>query len=247
MVPELRRLLLEYADDELILGHRHSEWTAFAPTIEEDVALASIAQDELAHARLLLELLADEPEAVNRLAYLRGPQERWNARLLEAPNRDFAFTIARQLAYDWADDVRTGALAEARHDGLSDRIRLMRREERFHLEHGEAWLKRLLHGTEESRRRMEEALRAVLPEAIGVLSSTAWDPLYDMGFLPCRSAELRRRFTETLQEHLGRFGLAIELPSEVDEPGRHGVHGEALTSLLEDLTAVLQSDPQARW
>ncbi|MCL6507153.1 MAG: phenylacetate-CoA oxygenase subunit PaaI, partial [Bryobacteraceae bacterium] len=38
----LRHVLLSLADDELVLGHRDSEWTAFAPFIEEDVALASI-------------------------------------------------------------------------------------------------------------------------------------------------------------------------------------------------------------
>ena len=28
--------LLAWADDELVLGHRDSEWTGFAPQIEED-------------------------------------------------------------------------------------------------------------------------------------------------------------------------------------------------------------------
>ncbi|HYU57528.1 MAG TPA: Phenylacetic acid catabolic protein, partial [Actinomycetota bacterium] len=46
-------LLLALADDELIIGHRHSEWTGWAPHIEEDLAFSSIAQDEMAHARLL--------------------------------------------------------------------------------------------------------------------------------------------------------------------------------------------------
>ena len=39
--------LLAWADDELVLGHRDSEWTGFAPQIEEDVAFSSIAQAEL--------------------------------------------------------------------------------------------------------------------------------------------------------------------------------------------------------
>ncbi|MBI4172293.1 MAG: phenylacetate-CoA oxygenase subunit PaaI, partial [Actinobacteria bacterium] len=51
-------LLLELADDELILGWRDSEWTGIAPTIEEDVAFSSIAQNEIGHARALYELAA---------------------------------------------------------------------------------------------------------------------------------------------------------------------------------------------
>src|SRR5215204_5423513 len=49
-------LLLELADDELILGWRESEWTGIAPFLEEDVAFSSIAQNEIGHARALYEL-----------------------------------------------------------------------------------------------------------------------------------------------------------------------------------------------
>jgi len=51
-----QQLLLEIADDELILGWRDSEWTGIAPLLEEDVAFSSIAQNEIGHARALYEL-----------------------------------------------------------------------------------------------------------------------------------------------------------------------------------------------
>src|SRR6187455_1748252 len=53
-------LLLQLADDELILGWRNSEWTGIAPFLEEDVAFSSIAQNEIGHARALYELVARE-------------------------------------------------------------------------------------------------------------------------------------------------------------------------------------------
>ena len=37
--------LLRIADDNLILGHRTSEWCGHAPTLEEDLALPNIALD----------------------------------------------------------------------------------------------------------------------------------------------------------------------------------------------------------
>ena len=43
-------LLYKMADDELILGHRNSEWTGLGPIIEEDIAFSSMAQDKLGHA-----------------------------------------------------------------------------------------------------------------------------------------------------------------------------------------------------
>src|SRR5437762_9343504 len=57
---ERARILLELADDELVIGWRDSEWTGIAPTLEEDVAFSSIAQNEIGHARAAYELAARE-------------------------------------------------------------------------------------------------------------------------------------------------------------------------------------------
>src|SRR5205085_5014251 len=88
-------LLLSLADDELVLGHRHAEWTGWAPHIEEDLAFSSIAQDEMAHARLLYGLAK---EATGRdedsLALGRKPEEYRNAVLCERPNRDWGYSLA---------------------------------------------------------------------------------------------------------------------------------------------------------
>ena len=45
--------LLRIADDNLILGHRTSEWCGHAPTLEEDLALPNIALDLIGHAQTL--------------------------------------------------------------------------------------------------------------------------------------------------------------------------------------------------
>ena len=66
--------LLDLADDELILGWRDSEWTGIAPTLEEDVAFSSIAQNEIGHARALYELAARELDTdADALAFDRKP------------------------------------------------------------------------------------------------------------------------------------------------------------------------------
>src|SRR5204863_493549 len=97
-------LLLALADDELVLGHRHAEWTGWAPHIEEDLAFSSIAQDEMAHARLLYELAGGlTGRDVDALALGRSANEYRNAVLCERPNGDWGFTIARQYLYDTAD------------------------------------------------------------------------------------------------------------------------------------------------
>src|SRR4029078_8150642 len=87
----LAGVLLSMADDEFVIGFSDSEWTGIAPLLEEDVAMSSIAQDELGHAAalygLLGELTATEPEA---LAYDREPDAYRHCRLLDHGPGDWA-------------------------------------------------------------------------------------------------------------------------------------------------------------
>ncbi len=43
----LESLLRSMADDEFVIGFSDSEWTGIAPILEEDIAMSSLAQDEL--------------------------------------------------------------------------------------------------------------------------------------------------------------------------------------------------------
>ena len=54
----LSSLLLTLADDELVIGYWDTEWTGIAPILEEDVAMSSIAQDEIGHALAYYEMLS---------------------------------------------------------------------------------------------------------------------------------------------------------------------------------------------
>src|SRR5256712_1245485 len=113
-------LLLEIADDELILGWRDSEWTGIAPSLEEDVAFSSIAQNEIGHARALYELAAGELGTdADALAFDREPGEYRCAQLVELHLMDWAHTIARRYLYEEADRVRVEALKRSDDAELS--------------------------------------------------------------------------------------------------------------------------------
>src|ERR1700749_642525 len=103
--------MLELADDELILGWRDSEWTGVAPTLEEDVAFSSIAQNEIGHARALYELAARELGTnADALAFDRQPDEYRCAPLVQLRLLEWAPAIARRWLYEQADAVRLEAL-----------------------------------------------------------------------------------------------------------------------------------------
>src|ERR671930_425869 len=162
-------LLLALADDELVIGHRHSEWTGWAPHIEEDLAFSSIAQDEMAHARLLYGLAAElTGRSEDELAFGREPAEYRNAVLCERPNRDWAFTIARQYLYDTADAVRLESLADSSWPELRELVGVIRLEEKYHLDHARAWFRRLAEGPLEARQRFADGLAGALAEGVAV-------------------------------------------------------------------------------
>src|SRR3989442_2617216 len=185
-------LLLALADDEMIIGHRHSQWTGWAPHIEEDLAFSSIAQDEMAHARLLYELagplLGRDEDA---LALGRAPEEYRNAVLCERPNGDWGYSLARQYLYDTADAVRLEALAGSSWTELADAVRLMQLEEAYHLDHARAWFRRLAEGPVTGRGKLADGLEAAVAEALAVFEPLPGeDELVADGTLPRTNEDL---------------------------------------------------------
>jgi ring-1,2-phenylacetyl-CoA epoxidase subunit PaaC len=184
-------LLLAMADDELIIGHRHSEWTGWAPHLEEDIAFSSIAQDELAHARLLYGLMSStwsDAGDEDRLALGREPAGYRNALLCERPNGDWGYTVARQYLYDRADAVRLAAVRASSWKDLADLAALMQLEEAYHLDHAETWVQRLATGPVTARRRLADGLEAAVPEALAVFEPIPGEAeLVDQGVMPTSS------------------------------------------------------------
>jgi ring-1,2-phenylacetyl-CoA epoxidase subunit PaaC len=212
------QLLLEIADDELILGWRNSEWTGIAPFLEEDVAFSSIAQNEIGHARALYTLAADDLGTTpDELALDRSPEEYRCAPLVELRRVEWGATIARHWLYETADELRIAALKESDDSELAGLAAKIDREEVYHRLHAEMWLERLL-GTEQLRTGLQE----LWPYALGLLGE------------PRRAV-----FAERARER-----LPFELP-EV-QPVERGDHPE-LEELWEEMTMVRRSVPGATW
>ncbi len=157
--------LIEYADDELILGWRDSEWTGIAPSLEEDVAFSSIAQNEIGHARALYELAArDLGTTADELAFDRDPSDYRSAPLVQQRRMDWAHTIARHWLYECADEIRLAALKESDDEEVAGLAAKMDREEVYHRLHAQMWAERL-RGNE----RFEAAVQELWPSAVAVL------------------------------------------------------------------------------
>jgi ring-1,2-phenylacetyl-CoA epoxidase subunit PaaC len=193
-VSERAQLLLTLADDELILGWRDSEWTGIAPTLEEDVAFSSIAQNEIGHARALYELAAEELGTdADALAFDRAPDEYRCAPLVELRLvDDWAHTIARRYLYEEADRVRIEALKESDDAELAGLAAKIDREEVYHRMHAELWASRL-----RDEPRFTAAVEDLWPYALGVLAPGQRDELARRTGLRANLAQAHERGAHT--------------------------------------------------
>jgi ring-1,2-phenylacetyl-CoA epoxidase subunit PaaC len=166
-VREQEQLLLEIADDELILGWRDSEWTGIAPFLEEDVAFSSIAQNEIGHARALYELVAGElGTTADELAFDRSPEEYRCAPLVEVRLLDWEKTIARHYLYEEADAIRLERLKQSDDPEVAGLAAKIDREEAYHRMHAQMWFERL-----RDEPRFTAALDELRPQAEALLDS----------------------------------------------------------------------------
>jgi ring-1,2-phenylacetyl-CoA epoxidase subunit PaaC len=245
-------LALSLADDEHVLGSRHIQWTGVAPHLEEDLAFSSIGQDEIGHGVVWYTLAAErtgkDPDV---LAFGRRPEEYRHAVLVERPNGDWGYTIARHLLWDLAEDVRLAVLADSRWTDLAEATGALRREERYHLLHARAWLTRLAGGPPTARERLADGLLAALDEAPGLFEPYPQEQrLVADGTLPLASGVLLDRWYDAVEAELAPVGLG-DLVDRTRRPaapgGRQGVHSADWPELWEEMTALYRADPEARW
>jgi ring-1,2-phenylacetyl-CoA epoxidase subunit PaaC len=256
----LARLVLAVGDDELIVGHRASHWTGVAPSLEEDLAFATISQDEVNHADTWYGLLVDDPEGgdrvvVDELGLGREPGEYRHAAICAQPPVDFVHTLARHWLYDHFDAVRLAALAGSSHEDVAGLSEKLLREERYHLLHADQWFQRLVGDEARGRGEFAAALRTLLPDALWLFEPLdGEDELHGLGLWPERSEQLRERWLEGVVAALEAAGIADEvLPTELrpvyaTPGGRRGVHtDDFLVDVHPEMTHLHRTHPGASW
>lgn len=245
--PALKTLLFRLADDEVIVGHRNTEWTGHGPILEADIAFSSMAQDELGHAQVYYSLLHDLGEAApDDLAFMRETSDFKCAQLVELPRGDWAFSVARQFLYDAAESVRLAALAKSSYAPLAQAARKFAGEEKYHLLHGKTWITQLGQATAESRARLQAAFDHVYPYALGLFETTEMDDAIVADGLQKPEAEIKEDWLAHITPVLHEAGLTLPEAAPM-MGGRRGRHTEHLTALLNDMQVVFRTDPEATW
>src|SRR3954468_3073477 len=155
----LKELLYKIADDQLILGHRNSEWTGMGPLLEEDIAFSSMAQDKIGQSLALYTLLQDLGEQnPDIVAFTRNASQFHNCILVELPNGEYDFSLIRHFFFDHAEAIRFRMLGDSSFTPLAAVARKIKGELKYHTLHADTWVRRLGNGTGESISRLQKSV-----------------------------------------------------------------------------------------
>lgn len=246
----LKELLYKIADDQLILGHRNSEWTGMGPLLEEDIAFSSMAQDKVGQSYAMFQLLHQLGEqAPDTVAFTRNASQFHNAVLVELPNGEYDFSLIRHFLYDTAEAIRFEMLAQSSYGPLADLARKIKAELRYHTLHANTWIKQLGTATPESITRLQQSLQVALPYALGMFEPSPYEAaIIDEKFF-AGEAMLAERWKARVEEIISQTQL--QLPGwHTLTPvygGRRGEHSEHLQPLLDEMSEVFRIDPTAEW
>ncbi|WP_326718356.1 phenylacetate-CoA oxygenase subunit PaaC [Streptomyces sp. NBC_00243] len=233
---ELAAYCLALGDDALVGAQRLAQWCTRAPELEEEVALANIGLDLLGQARLLY-ARAGQVDSTGRsedaYAYFRDADDFRNVRLAELPGGDFAFTVTRLLVLSSWRLAVFERLAVTTPDPVLAAIAAKGvKELAYHRQYAAEWAVRLGDGTEESRRRMRDALAGVAPY---------------MDELFTGATAVRDEVLAVLRQVTDAAGLVLPEAAAVPGHGREGDHTEHLAPLLAELQSVARAHPEATW
>ena len=269
----LLKYTLQIADNALIVGHRLSEWCGHGPILEQDIALTNIALDHLGQARSLYQYAAEQfnelPVAEKEIfftspalqaivsagklvdeddmAYLRDGWDFRNVLLVEQPNKDWAYTAARALYYDTFNYFFYSALQKSSDETLAAIAEKSLKEVTYHLRWSSEWVIRLGDGTEESHKRMQDAMgdRWQYTGELCVMNEV------DKAMLATGAGvnleEIKSQWQERIVSVMNEATMSLPSGSWMQQGGKEGRHTEHLGYILAELQFMQRAYPNMEW
>lgn len=247
---ELYKYVLSLGDDSLILGQRLSEWAYKGPFLEEDIALSNISLDMFGRANLFLEYAAElkgEDTSSDTLAFQRSEREYLNFLICEQPNGNFADTMVRQLFIDVFNKYFLEELINSFDKQLSAIAKKSYKETAYHLRHSEKWVVRLGDGTEESNKKIQNAI-----DELWIFTAEFFEGnKYENKLLQKKIAVDRQAIKIKWKNKIDKVfkESKVQIPDTDHKVigGRDGVHTEHLGHILSDMQYLQRAYPDAIW
>lgn len=246
----IKELLYKIADDQLIIGHRNSEWTGFGPLLEEDIAFSSMAQDKVGQSQALYNILQSMGEQdPDTIAFTRNAAQFHNCIFVELPNGEYDFSLIRHFLYDTALAFRFEMLSSSSFQPLAELSNKIRGELKYHTLHANTWVKQLGSATEESIARLQQSLVYAMPYALGMFEPSPFEQELIADGVFEGEAALREQWIKRIEAVIAQTSLRLPDLRTITaiQGGRIGKHSEHLQPLLDEMSEVFRIDPTAEW
>ena len=250
MLMEQKEYYLTIADTLLILGQRLSEWCGHGPAIEEDIALSNVALDYIGQATSLYKEIAAKEElgkSEDDYAFMRDAWEYRNVLIVEIPNGDYAKTIARQFVFSTWYYHFLEELEKTNDAFLQGFAQKSIKEVRYHFQHSRDWILRMGGGTEESHRRLQDALNE-LWEFTGELMTNSAHEMdgISKGF-GVDNVVLKESFDRIVSAVFQEANVTVPEDIWMQKGGKEGKHSEHLGFILAEMQFLQRAYPNSKW
>lgn len=241
---------LHLADNALILGHRNSEWCGHGPVLEQDIAITNISLDLIGQARNFYQyaaLIKDDGSTEDTFAYTRDVRQFLNCLLVEQPNGDWAKTILRQFFFSNYQFFLYEQLQKSSDTQLAAIAAKAIKEVTYHLRWSSEWVIRLGDGTEESNRRINEAI----DESWNYTGEMFLPASYESEFIAADKtidpALIKNLWQERTAAVFNEAGLTVPASGYMHTGGKEGKHSEYMGFILAELQFMQRAYPDANW
>ena len=246
----LYNYILGIADNSLILGQRLGELTGHGPSLETDIACTNISLDLFGQVRSYFQYaskIAGDGRTEDDIAMLRKEREYKNVLLVEQPNTNFAYTMARQFLFDVYHLAFLSELEKSKDLTLSAIAKKCIKEVRYHERFSSDWIKRLGDGTKESKAKTQEAINGLWTYTNELFHRTEADKAMVSEDIGVDVTKLKDSYYKTVNEVLEESTLEIPESKYFQKGGKEGIHTEHLGYLLSDLQYMQRAYPNMEW
>lgn len=242
--------ILGIADNALILGQRLSELCGHGPSLETDIATTNIALDLLGQTRSYYQYAAELQggEATeDTLAFLRKEREYKNVLLVEQPNTDFGYMMARQYLFDVFHLLLLEQLQNSTDEVLAAIAKKSIKEVSYHKRFSGDWIKRLGDGTEESHQRMQEAFDNLWTFTNELFLMTVDDTAMVEAGVGVDVSTLKAAWTQEITALLTEATLTVPDLKYFLKGGKEGIHSEHMGFILTEMQYMQRTYPNMTW
>ena len=250
MKDELIDYCLRLGDSSLILSHRIAEYCSKAPILEEDLAITNIGLDLLGQAENFLDYAAKLKgnTTADLLTFKRRESDFRCLHLVQTPNTDFAFILARQFLMDCYHQILFNKLLHSKDETISGISKKAIKEVNYHLDRSIDWIKRLGLGTKESKERIQNAINDLWMYTDELFKDNSTDLLMNENTIAPLSSSLKDEWSEIVVNTLK--DSEIEVPQDIYyslKYGKDGFHTEYLGYILAEMQHLPLLYPDASW